>query len=217
MKKRCGNCGETKPVKQFYKRKLSQDGYQIWCKACINTYKKSEKGKEVGKRYDRSEKRKQSNDKYQQSDKAKKTRQKYRESPEYKEAQKRHNQSPKGQESKKRYNKSEKGKQQTRKDKAIRKTRDTEAGGSYSQTEWYNLCKFYDFRCLKCNKQFPFEKLTVDHIRPISKGGSSNIYNLQPLCNRCNNIKHNREIDYRKKLPDWINRDGPIWQQDRLF
>lgn len=32
--KRCSNCGEHKPVTEFYKNKARVDGYQNWCRKC---------------------------------------------------------------------------------------------------------------------------------------------------------------------------------------
>ena len=44
-------------------------------------------------------------------------------------------------------------------------------------------------KCVKCNS---IDKLSVDHIVPISKGGSDEISNLQILCIRCNSSKGDR-------------------------
>src|SRR5271157_1460066 len=70
--------------------------------------------------------------------------------------------------------------------KARRRTRLTKAGGSFTVFEWKDLCKKYGNRCLCCGKR---RKLTADHVIPVSKGGTSNIENIQPLCKSCNSMK----------------------------
>ncbi len=60
-----------------------------------------------------------------------------------------------------------------------RKQLEREAAGSYTFDEWYALCVQYEFRCLRCGKNDI--KLTVDHVVPLSQGGSHSIENLQPL------------------------------------
>lgn len=86
-----------------------------------------------------------------------------------------------------------------------RRTRKTQAGGSYTADEWKSLCKQYNGRCAACGKD---TKLTADHIIPVSKGGSSDISNIQPLCVQCNSSKRDKTIDYRTKpgLLRWIQR-----------
>ena len=76
----------------------------------------------------------------------------------------------------------------------IRRTRLTEAGGSYTQEEWNALCEKHDNRCLSCGEHKP---LTPDHIVPVSKGGSSSINNIQPLCSSCNSSKGSAATDFR--------------------
>jgi 5-methylcytosine-specific restriction endonuclease McrA len=67
-------------------------------------------------------------------------------------------------------------------------------GGSFTAAEWTALCKHYHNRCLRCGKR---RKLTADHVIPVSKGGSSNISNIQPLCGPCNSSKGIKSTDFR--------------------
>lgn len=48
----------------------------------------------------------------------------------------------------------------------------------------------YGLVCQGCKKEFPDNELTVDHIRPKSKGGHPRaLFNLQLMCWPCNNDK----------------------------
>jgi hypothetical protein len=46
-----------------------------------------------------------------------------------------------------------------------------------------------DFTCLYCGQIFLASKLTVDHLQPVSKGGSNRPRNLAACCDECNQIK----------------------------
>ena len=50
----------------------------------------------------------------------------------------------------------------------------------------------YNHTCVNCLKTNKETKLSLDHIKPISKGGTNNINNLQILCLHCNQSKHNK-------------------------
>jgi len=68
--------------------------------------------------------------------------------------------------------------------------------GRYSIDEnfWKWLCEMLDYRCQYCGHQFPARKLEIDHIIPISKGGTSQWNNIQPFCHSCNCRKKNHEF-----------------------
>ena len=68
------------------------------------------------------------------------------------------------------------------------------ASGSYTVSEWQALLLYYDGKCLCCGTT---ENIQVDHVVPLSKGGTNTIDNLQPLCKACNRQKMTKTIDYR--------------------
>lgn len=56
-------------------------------------------------------------------------------------------------------------------------------------------------KCNGCKVQFPMRNMTVDHIKPFSKGGSDKPSNLQLLCGACNSTKGNgTQAQFQKRL-----------------
>lgn len=70
--------------------------------------------------------------------------------------------------------------------------------GSHTLAEWKALKAQYNHTCICCKRQEPEVQLTRDHIVPLSKGGTNNIDNIQPLCQSCNSKKHRKTVDYRE-------------------
>ena len=76
-----------------------------------------------------------------------------------------------------------------------RRAAKSSADGSFTHNEWIDLCNKHDNKCLACGSRSA--KLTIDHVVPLSEGGTNFIDNIQPLCQPCNSSKGTKTIDYR--------------------
>lgn len=61
---------------------------------------------------------------------------------------------------------------------------------------WHLLKRF---KCTYCAKSFSTDRLSIDHIWPISKGGKHTVSNICRSCKPCNSQKRDR-TDWKKKL-----------------
>lgn len=78
----------------------------------------------------------------------------------------------------------------------LRRThRENEADGRFTLEEWGQVKLNYNNRCLRCGAEEV--QIVPDHVRPLYRGGSGLIENIQPLCNKCNIFKGLKIIDYR--------------------
>jgi len=56
----------------------------------------------------------------------------------------------------------------------------------------------YGSQCFWGERSLPQEKLTLDHLKPKSKGGSNSLENLRLACFNCNNSRGNSLYPPRK-------------------
>lgn len=80
----------------------------------------------------------------------------------------------------------------------IRKCRIKKTGGKYTLKEIRNLMNEQGCLCVYCKINIS-QKYHVDHIMPISLGGSNWIENIQLLCVDCNQSKHNKHPEIFRK------------------
>lgn len=184
MTKKCANCGGSGP---FNNDKSKRDGLSSWCKACVNEKSRAWRLENPDRAREHLRKWRAKNPDRQREHKVK-WRDKNR---------------AQANASVSRWAKAnpEKRRVYTKN----RRNNKLGASGKFSSEEWGALCRKYDNRCLACGKK---TRLTVDHVVPISVGGSNDISNIQPLCVSCNSRKGTKVIDYRTKsgILRWIQR-----------
>ena len=78
----------------------------------------------------------------------------------------------------------------------VRRAREKNAKGFFTMEQFQNLINLLNFHCPSCNKLLQQNEFTIDHITPLSKGGSNWIDNIQPLCMKCNMIKKVKDTNY---------------------
>jgi 5-methylcytosine-specific restriction endonuclease McrA len=76
-----------------------------------------------------------------------------------------------------------------------RRAAKTASGGHFTVEEFDALCSVYGYACLGCGATD--RVLEADHVVPLTKGGSDEISNIQPLCGECNRRKFTAVIDFR--------------------
>ncbi len=97
-----------------------------------------------------------------------------------------------------RYNESPKG-QANKANRAVRNRAAEATAHPLTWEQWQEIIKRNKSRCFYCKKRFPKDKLTIDHVIPISprkdsgrKPGKHVKENIVPACRSCNSSKGNR-------------------------
>lgn len=193
--KNCSKCGQWSPFSNYSKDKYAPDGLTHACKTC--RYKSFHAWRSVNVEKDR----KGSVDHYWNNHEAEKekdreyyranTAKRYAKNKRYAQNNREHVNAWMRQ-----YRKDnpEKFALYDKVNASKRRAYKANSTGQYTGKEWLDLCELYDYRCLCCGEKKP---LTVDHVIPLSKGGSNGIENCQPLCGSCNSSKRANHIDYR--------------------
>lgn len=209
--KRCYRCKQDLPLARFNKNNQQSDGLTGACKTCLSEmrkpwdhkYNRTEKAKETAYRYYYSEKGQAAKKAYREAyELTEEQKEKYRaamraheKTGKYKARRKRYDLSPKGKAMKARkdarYIKTEKGRFAKRKVEIKRKHQMKTSDCTLTKAGWEEIKDKYDHRCAYCHRQM--QRLEMDHVKPLSKGGTHTAANIVPACKSCNSSKGNRD------------------------
>ena len=82
-------------------------------------------------------------------------------------------------------------------------------GGEYTLEQWQECLEFFDYKCAYSGKPINKSNVNVEHIIPISKGGTSNITNIVPALDSVNKSKNNKD------MLSWY-KEQPYFSEERL-
>lgn len=183
VEKFCSGCQQAKPLSEFHKNRRMKDGLANWCKTCISGAQKRWEAANRERRRVLS-------------------RAWYAANRDRKQALGRQWDLTHGA-WRKNYGRrwAESHRASKKAAAAKRRTHVRGGGGGYTAIELRHLYAQYDHRCLACGRKL---KLEADHIVPVSKGGDSNITNIQPLCTSCNRRKAIKTIDFRQEWSSFV-------------
>lgn len=196
----CKTCEEEKSVDDFYKAKNTKSGYRGSCKQCVNDQNntwydqnKEEFNATTRKRY-REEHRAEATERMRRwretnPEKAREiARKSYIDNKESVS------------ERSKTFYSSRVGYSAWKRARRVERIKDN--GGTFTMQELKDLFDLFGNQCINPDCEGTDERLSVDHVIPIARGGQNNIENIQPLCLTCNLRKGTQIIDYREVSND---------------
>ena len=85
----------------------------------------------------------------------------------------------------------------------IRRAKKRSNGGNFGKTDWVKLLRRFNYLCAYCKLN---KATTIDHVIPISKGGTNFIGNILPACVSCNSSKQQMLLIEWRVYRDRSNR-----------
>lgn len=152
-------------------------------------YNQSEKGRANRAEYAQSPTRKAVVRRYDKSEKGKVVALRYRKSGKRKAVLQRYYESGKGKETQGRYQVTAKGQASSARG-AHKRRACMGAMSTLTASEWTAIKKRHKDKCVYCKRRM--ERLTMDHMVPLSRGGHHTAENVIPACRSCNSRRGNR-------------------------
>ena len=82
-------------------------------------------------------------------------------------------------------------------------------GGEYTLEQWNECLEFFDYTCAYSGAELNKDNTNIEHIIPISKGGTNNITNIVPALDSVNKSKNARD------MLEWYKQQ-PYYSEQRL-
>jgi 5-methylcytosine-specific restriction endonuclease McrA len=80
-------------------------------------------------------------------------------------------------------------------------TRKRNAFGECTSEQWKQKCEYHGCCCIYCQVSLTPKTMTIEHRKPLSRGGSNHLANLAPACKSCNQSKNKKsEAEFRLYL-----------------
>lgn len=196
--KKCTKCGEVKRLEEFSKCKTKKDGRASHCKACRKQYYQDnrEKLRQLNKQYEQANRQQISERKKQyyeaNHEKIAEYHKEYYKANREKvlEQRKQYLEDNREQVAKKRKRYYQDNKEAYRLHNQKRRAAKANAAGHCTPEQLQARFDYHGNRCVYCGSE---KNLQIEHMIPISKGGTNWPANLAPACESCNKSKHARK------------------------
>lgn len=164
----CTICQVEMDISMFPKNKIGKHGVGSWCKSCFRDHSRKKYKENRDKEIQRVQKNKERHRELSRISMRKLRQEKPEYFNEYTRVYRKEN--PDKAQS---FQRNRQGKRST----ACK-------GGKFSSLEWSAILDYYNHKCAYCLKSV--EKLTMDHVIPLSRGGRHCPSNVVPACKSCN-------------------------------
>ena len=174
--KKCTKCGKwlVASNEYFAKQKKGKYGLNSQCKECDKKYREANKERiaECNKKYRET---------HIEYDKKRKKEYYNKNKKHELERTRRWRQTPEGQ-----INEANR--------RARRRIKEQSQGNGITKEQWIECMSFFEFKCAYSGKTLSKETRSLDHIKPISKGGENEIWNLVPMYKIYNSSKRTQDL-----------------------
>ena len=183
--KRCKTCGNTKLISEFYRASGNRDGFENSCRGC----KAVATAKRLADHPEKKERRAELQRIRQRADRAKHAATILKWAHENHDKVVEHRRRTRA-----------KYPEKMAADRAKRRARIAAAAGTYDEDDVAAIYALQKGRCAYCRRKLGVT-YDVDHIIPLSKGGTNDRRNIQITCAKCNGTKGARHpLEHARRI-----------------